>query len=198
MTGLYWFALVVGGGMFLFSLFADTDQGGDVQDGGLDHDAGHHDGQGFKILSLRNATYFLFAFGASGVLLTWLWQGGRGLVTALVASALGLLGGAISSFTFGWLKKTESGEPLGDSSWIGATGQVTIPLAAGGTGKILVTRGQREQELLARPFDADAADPQRWSNVMVVEMRQGIALVAPNDSALDDPETPRLGATSEN
>ena len=197
MTGLYWFALVVGGGMFLFSLFADTDHGGDVHAGDVG-EVGHHDLQGFKILSLRNATYFLFAFGVSGVLLTWLWQGGRGLLTALVASALGVLGGAISALTFGWLKRTESGEPLGDASWIGATGQVTIPLSTGGTGKVLVSRGHLEQELLARPFDDDALEPERWSNVMVVEMRQGIALVAPNDPALDDPEAPRLGATSEN
>lgn len=193
MTGLYWFALVVGGGMFLFSVFGDAD-------GGHDHDGdlGHHDVQGFKILSLRNATYFLFAFGVSGVLLTWMWGGARGLLTAVVATTLGLIGGAISALTFGWLRKSESGELLSDVSWIGTTGEVTIPLSAGGTGKVLVTRGLREQELLARPFDDDARDPERWTKVMVVEMRQGIALVAPSDTAPDDGEIPHLGANSEN
>jgi hypothetical protein len=193
MTGLYWFAFVVGGGMFLFSLFGDAEHGHDH-----DGDLGHHDVQGFKILSLRNATYFLFAFGVSGVLLTWMWGGGRGLLTALVASMLGVIGGAISALTFGWLRKSESGELLTDANWIGATGQVTIPLSTDGTGKVLVSRGHRELELLARPFDSDARDPDRWTTVMVVEMKQGVALVAPSDTALDDPETPRLGATTEN
>lgn len=194
MTGFYWFAFVVGAGMVLFSLLGDHGDGGADTDTG---DIGHHGADGFKILSLRNATYFLFAFGASGVLLEWLWRGEHGFLRALVAVTLGLVGGGLSSLVFGWLRRSESGELRGDSSWIGAMGEVTLPLSLDGTGKVLVTRGQREQELLARPFDESAPEPERWRSVMVVEMRQGIALVAPTDPALGGADQARLGSTSE-
>lgn len=197
MTALYWFALVVGAGMYLFSAFAGHGHGdGHAADVHHSGDADHGT-EAFRILSIRNATYFLFAFGVSGVLLNWMWGGRWGLLTALVATTLGALGGAISALTFGWLRRSESGEMPGDASLQGALGRVTIPLAASGTGKIIVTRGGRELELLARPFDEAAEQPERWTEVLVVDMRQGVALVAPNESSLDDPDAPRLGAPSE-
>ncbi|MGD8278273.1 MAG: hypothetical protein PVH00_09620 [Gemmatimonadota bacterium] len=211
MTALYGFALVVGVGMFLFSLAADLFGGADVDGGGdmdvdlhvdadlhldadadadlqLDHAADGHQAAGFRILSLRNATYFLFAFGVSGSLLTWLWGGQDTVLTAVFSLLLGLLGGAISAFSFGWMKKTETGRMPGDRGWIGLTGRVTLPLSADGTGKILVTRGGREHELLARPFDQAPDSPERWSRVLVLDMQQGVALVSPGDPALENTE----------
>jgi hypothetical protein len=49
--------------------------------------------------------------------------------------------------------------------------------------------------LLARPFDNDAVNPERWSNVMVLEIRDGIALVAPNEELVPGDDVARLGAT---
>jgi hypothetical protein len=80
---------------------------------------------------------------------------------------------------------------------LGLTGRVVLPLSTEGTGKILVSRQGREHELLARPFEQDAEAPHRWSNVMVIEMRDGVALVQPNDSALDHPEMLRIPPTLE-
>lgn len=195
MTALYWFAMVVGVGMYLFSVFADTTGAhGDV-DGHVDTGGDHHHGlDTYKLLSLRNATYFLFAFGVTGVALTWMWGGARGLLTAMLAFAVGALGAGISTVVFGWLRKSESGEMPGDRAWLGATAQVLLPLSTGGTGKILVSRGGRAQELLARPFDDDAGSPETWSSVLVLEIRDGIALVAPNSELTPDTSTPRLGA----
>lgn len=205
MNALYWFALVVGVGMFLFSLAGDLFGHGDVDVGtdvdvdadiGLDADAGadvdhdgdgHHDTEGFRIFSVRNATYFLFAFGVTGVLLSWIWGGARPLLTAAFASVLGLTGGAISTLAFGWVRRTEAGQLMGDRGWIGLTGRVTLPLSAGGTGKVLVERGGREHELLARPFEREPDRPEDWVEVMVIDMQQGVALVSPRDPALDNP-----------
>ncbi len=195
MTALYWFAMVVGVGMYLFSVFADTtgahaDADAHIHVGG-DH---HHGLDSYKLLSLRNATYFLFAFGVTGVSLTWMRGGTGGFLTAVLALAIGAVGAGISTVVFGWLRKSESGEMPGDRAWLGATAQVLLPMQAGGTGKILVSRGGRAQELLARPFDDDASNPERWSSVLVLEIRDGIALVAPNDELqLDDP-APQIGA----
>lgn len=198
MTALYWFAMVVGVGMYLFSVFAGaTGAHHDVAgDGHVDGDA-HHDVDSYRLLSLRNATYFLFAFGVTGVSLTWLWNGTRGLLTALLALAIGATGAAISTLVFGWLRTSESGDMPGDRAWLGASAEVLLPLSTSGTGKILVSRGGRAQELLARPFDDDAQRPESWSTVMVLEIRDGIALVAPNEELTSEDVAPQLGRPTE-
>lgn len=198
MIALYWFAMVVGVGMYLVSVLSGATAG----DHDLGHEAhvggdSHQDIDSYKLLSLRNATYFLFAFGVTGVTLNWIWGGSRGLLTALLALFIGGTGAAISTLAFGWLKKSESGDMPGDRVWLGASGQVVIPLSAGGTGKIFVSRGGRSQELLARPFDDDATSPEAWSQVMVLEIRDGIALVAPNEELTLDDAAPQLGRPTE-
>ena len=198
MTALYWFATVVGVGMYLFSALAGAtgahhDVGHDAHVGG----DSHHDVDSYKLLSLRNATYFLFAFGVTGVTLNWIWGGARGLLTTLLALFIGGTGAAISTLAFGWLKQSESGDMPGDRAWLGASGQVVIPLSTGGTGKIFVSRGGRSQELLARPFDDDAAQPETWSSVMVLEIRDGVALVAPNEELTLENVAPQLGRPTE-
>jgi hypothetical protein len=119
------------------------------------------------------------------------------VLTALLALGIGSLGAAISTVGFGWLRKSESGDMPGDRAWLGATGAVVIPLSADGTGKIMVSRAGRSQELLARPLEGDALNPERWSTVTVLEIRDGIALVAPNEELTLDDEAPRLGAPTE-
>jgi hypothetical protein len=197
MTALYWFAMVVGVGMYLFSAFADTDSHGHA-DGHVDVGADHHHGfDSYKLLSLRNATYFLFAFGVTGVALKWMWGGTRSLLTAILAVSVGAFGAAISAAVFGWLSKSGSGDMPGDRAWLGASGPVVLPLSADGTGKIMVSRAGRSQELLARPFDNDAVNPERWSTVTVLEIRDGIALVAPNEELTLDDAAPQLGRPTE-
>lgn len=195
MTAFYWFAMVVGVGMYLFSVLADTTGAHADADGHIDVGGDHHHGMdGYKLLSLRNATYFLFAFGVTGVALQWMWGGTRAILVAALALAVGALGASLSTLVFGWLRKSESGDMPGDRAWLGASAQVLIPLSSGGTGKILVSRSGRAQELLARPFDDDASNPERWTNVLVLEIRDGIALVAPNEELAPDDPAPRLGA----
>lgn len=203
MTALYWFAMVVGVGMYLFSVFADVTGDADT-DAAIDADShvglgdGHHGADGYKLLSLRNATYFLFAFGVTGVALTWLWRGSRAGLVAALALGLGAVGTAISTLVFGWLRRSESGEMPGDQSWLGAQAEVVLPLSHEGTGKVFAQHGGRTQELLARPFDRSAERPEHWTSVLVVEIQDGIALVAPNELALerqpDSSPSPRLGA----
>jgi len=201
MSTFYWFALVVGAGLLSLSLFGDffgdadgldADAGVDVD---VDGDASEGAADSFKILSTRNLTYFLFGFGATGVLLGWVWD--DGLATALVAGLVGVLAGTISATAFGWLGRTEAGALMDDAGWAGRTGQVTVPFVVGGTGKILVERSGRSHELLARPFDESPAEPQNWRSVMIVEMDDGIALVAPEADALRADAPPRITPKTE-
>src|SRR5687768_17432107 len=70
MITLFWFALVLGGGLALFSLVGDFFDG-DAGEGTTDHLHIEHEGadSSWQLFSLRTLTYFLFAFGAVGVLL---------------------------------------------------------------------------------------------------------------------------------
>ena len=201
MTMLYWFALVVGAGLLLMSLFGDFfgDHHVDLGGGG-DADLGgdvHADAEGFRLLSLRNATYFLFAFGASGVLLGWVLAGDAPVLTAVLATLLGVAGGGISAVAFGWLRKTESGYLGDDRGWAGRVGEVVLPLSAEGTGKIMVNRNGRDHELLARPFDREPESPEQWRTVVIVELENGVAMVSPYTGALDAPEAMRISPGTE-
>ncbi len=175
MISLYLFSLVLGGGLLLFSALGDA--GGDhAGDAGHDHD-------GFKILSLRTITYFLFGFGATGAGLSWAWRG-SGLLVVAIAVAVGLAIGGTTAAVFEYLRRDSSGDHEGDQSFVGLAGQVTIPLSHAAPGKVLVRRGDRAFELLARPLGEEPEAPDRWKNVVVVEMRGATAVVAPlEDSA---------------
>lgn len=198
MSMLYWFALVVGAGLLLMSLFSDFfgdvhgDIGGDTDLGGA-----HADAEGFRILSLRNATYFLFAFGAAGVLLGWATEGDAPVLTAVLATLLGVAGGGISATAFGWLRRTESGYIGDDRGWVGRVGQVVLPLSAEGTGKILVNRSGRDHELLARPFETGSESPEQWRSVLIVELENGVALVSPYGGSLEAPDALRITPSTE-
>jgi hypothetical protein len=44
---------------------------------------------------------------------------------------------------------------------------------------VLITRSGQTQELLAKPMDDNDENLQNWNSVVIVEMRDGIAFVAP-------------------
>lgn len=181
MFSLYLFALLLGGGLLLFSLL-----GGD-SDGDVDaFDAGNP----MQYLSLRTLTYFLFVFGGVGAILSWSWAGAAALVVLPVAVMAGLLVGGLASAAFGYIRRTGSGDRDSEQSFVGLTGRVTLAMGAGGLGKVLVHRGDRAYELLARPFDATVAGFADGTSVVVVEMNHGTALVTPIDSIALQEDTP--------
>lgn len=208
MITAYVIALVLGGGFLALSLFSDLlegvgadldvdgdlDVGGDLDLGGdLDADAtvveaGDADGGALKILSLRTFVYTLFGFGLVGVLLTWIWGPERAGTTAAFAGAGGLATGFTASLLFGLVKRSDSGARLGEESFIGLTGRMTLPMGATSPGRVSVFRGDRRVALRALPHpSADATDPESWSDVIVVDMDAGIAQVIPVDTSLELP-----------
>jgi len=185
MNTIYWAALVLGAGLALLSLAGDI-FGGDADiDADADGiDAGHDVGA-LRIFTLRNLTYFLMGFGAVGVVLGWLGADSSPALTAGIAAGTGLLCAAISAVAFGYLRRTSSGQMPDDRSLVGLVGDVVLPLA-NGSGKIIVRRAGREIELLARPLDDAASDSETWTSVLVVEVRDGIAYVAPYRDLLEE------------
>src|SRR5688572_23516547 len=122
MLTLYWLALILGGGLALFSLIGDF-TGTDVEHAGaLDHGMDHgahggadHDALGWHLFTLRTATYFLFGFGAAGVLVGVTSGDSRPLAAALAAVFTGAVSGLTSASVFRYLRRTGSGEMQGDS-----------------------------------------------------------------------------------
>lgn len=188
MFSLYLFALIVGGGLLLFSLFSGSDH---HHQGGFDH-AGDHGSAG-EWLSLRTLTYFLFVFGGVGAVLSRSWHAAAAPLVLLAATASGLaIGGAVAT-AFSWLRRTDTTHRESDDSFIGLSGRMTLPFGPGGAGKVLVARGDRTFELLARPYDRASGPPSTWNHVIVVEMERGTALVAP----LDDPAVRELASINQ-
>lgn len=186
MLTLYLFSLLVGGGLLLFSLL-----GGDA--GEADSDALGGDNP-WQFLSLRTLTYFLFVFGGVGAILSWAWTAAAAPLVLLLALGAGLGVGTLASLAFRYLRRTESGGMESEDSFVGLAGSVIVPVHRGSVGKILVRRGARAYELLARAYDTTSADPGGWTSVVIVEMNRGTAMVSPvDDSALPDiPSHPQL------
>lgn len=172
MFTLYLLSVLVGGGLLLYSIF-----GGGGDDAAPDAEAYNP----AEWLSLRSLTYFLFVFGGLGAVLSRTWPAAAAPVVLLLSVLGGVAVGTTVSAAFRYLRRTESGERQSDESFVGQPGRMTLPIGAGGTGKVLVGRGDRTFELLARPLDGAAGDPASWTSVVVVEMNHGFAFVAPED-----------------
>jgi len=184
MLTAYVICLAVGGGFLALSFFGDflegdADFGADA-DVGADADALSHGGVA-QLFSVRAAVNALFGFGAAGTLLHLLWGGGQPVLTAAVAGGAGVASGALIGSVFGYLKRTESGTMRGERSFVGLTGEVSLEIAPGGRGTVTVRRGDRRVRIRARAADArgDPVALAAGQPVVVVEMKDGIASVAP-------------------
>ena len=185
MLTAYVTCLAVGGGLLGLSLFGDF-LDGDVDVSSEIDVSGDSLGDASAIISLRTLVYAVFGFGASGTALHLLRDGASAGTTAWIAGATGLAAGAIVSATFGYLRRTEAGVISGEESFVGLTGKVTLEVGPGSPGFVRVARGDRRFRIRARVNDAyaDAEALAQGRQIVVVEMKDGIAAVAPVDVKL--------------
>jgi hypothetical protein len=212
MYAAYVFSVVLGGGLLALSLLGDL-LGGDSGDLGLDghadldvhldgdfdahveahldgpvdaHADADHGGAATKVLSLRVLTYVLFGFGGVGWLLSHFGFDPAGTATVAYSAGSGLISGALVHRVFGYLHRTETGMHDEDLSFVGLPGHVTIPVDRNSAGSIVVERGNRRYTLRALPHASAGPDasPSQWRTVVVVEMVDGVARVAPADDDL--------------
>jgi len=198
MAQAYLFCLVLGGGLAVLSILGDVldlgadevdaavDPGGgaDVADADLDAaeaTAGDVDSDAEKIFSLRGLVYGLFGFGLTGTVLGWLGFPPAGGTTVGLSAGAGLMSGWLTARVVGWIRRSESGARQGEGSFEGRVGRVVLPVGRDSPGRVRVRRGTRTYDLRARAYEAPEAgeDTTEWDEVVVVEMRDGIAYVAP-------------------
>jgi hypothetical protein len=168
---LYLLALILGGGILLVQLVAGSDHHG--VDHGLDHGDGSHPYEGPGLLSVRSATYGLFAFGLVGGALHVL-----GLASPGLALAGGLVTGALTTFFVGLtFKRLSDPTASGEASLHeveGGSGRVLVACTKGSRGKIRVVLKGQQVDMLATTDDE--AIPV-GSEVLVVEVRDDVAHV---------------------
>lgn len=194
MLPVYLFCLVLGGGFALLSAFGDVFES-DAGDFDLDADAdldldfdadvdgaegAMASGHAAEFFSLRALVFSVFGFGATGSFMTWLGAGAGSLLTILFSVLAGLLvGGAVGSF-LAYLKRSDTGARGSDRSYVGLPARVTLPIGAGSAGRIVVRRGDREHAIRALPYPGrEERQPEAWEEVVVIEMRDGVAYVEP-------------------
>jgi len=181
MLTAYISCFALGGVLLALSLFGDFLEG----DADVPEDAGL--GAATAIFSVRTLVYGLFGFGACGTALHVLWDGGRPLGAGLAAVGTGLVSGGLASVVFRSLRRTEAGMIEGEEAFVGATGRVALEIGPDSPGFVRVRRGQRRVRLRARlaPLVGPAGQAlPEGREVVVVEMKDGVAAVAPVDVKL--------------
>lgn len=190
MLAAYIFSLVVGGGLLALTLFGDFFDSDVDADAGidLDGDAGVLSGgvEIAKLLSLRSLVYTLFGFGGAGLVLHLIWGGAQPLLTALIAGGMGLGSGALVSTVFGYLKRTEAGAIDGERALVGRSGKIVMAIGDGETGAVRIRSGERQYRMRARADTplGTAQTLEAGRAIVVVDVKDGVALVTPIDDKL--------------
>jgi membrane protein implicated in regulation of membrane protease activity len=145
----------------------------------VDDAPGATDGGGlWALFSIRSLAFGALIFGVTGALGNlggWGW----GLSLA-VASVLGVLVWTSISWLFAYLKRTESGAPPGDSSWMGTEARLVVPFGGDGVGRIEFMAGGQLSELAARRSpDFSHAPPDSFHRCIIDQVVDGTALISP-------------------
>ncbi len=168
MKSVYLVTAIVGIGLVLLSLLGDMGEG----DGDIETDAAWA-----GLFTSRALTFFLAAFGATGLLLNW--QGLSALPTAALAAGTGLAAMTIVHLAMRVLRRSDaSTAPIGDADLSGAIGRVTIPISDGQRGQVACLVQGHEHYLTAESADVGAL-LHPGQTIVIVEARDGVARVVP-------------------
>jgi hypothetical protein len=168
---VYVLALVLGGGLMLVQAVSG---GHDTVDPGHSLDVQHH-GAGPGVLSIRSFIYGLFAFGFVGAALHI--PGITGRRSALViALASGVAAGLAAGLTFARLGSAAASGAASLHEAAGRRARVLLPCAADRPGKIRLELGGQQVDMKATTVGALIP---AGTEVVVVEVREDVALVAP-------------------
>jgi membrane protein implicated in regulation of membrane protease activity len=190
MLPLYIGSFLFGGVLLGASVFGghDHDHGGG-HDAGHDHDDGHGNAASglLPFLSLRFWAFCLAFFGLAGGVLT---LAGLGPLTPAVAGAFGFGSGYVSARVLRSLARRPLGLVADSAANIGREGRLLLPVQQGQRGKLRVSVGGVSTDLLAETEAPEALAA--GETVLIVGMRESVALVERSPGALADPARPAL------
>ena len=150
----------------------DADGDGDAHFGHNLDDAGNIIWSPF--LSLRFWTFFLGAFGLSGILMTQM--GSTEPFVGISSSILGFAIGYGTALLFQYLKKNSVTLETSSASFVQQEGQVTLPIRIGKQGKIRIKINKEITDLIA--ITQDNRDIEIGSKVIIISMKDGVANVS--------------------
>jgi hypothetical protein len=172
MATLYLIAAILGIGLLIFSSLGIGDADASVTDLG---DSGEFL---LGIFSTRNVTFFLAAFGATGLILHWLDT--NPLVAAVVATSLGLTAMLMVHGVFAWLKRSDSSvDALAERDFEGAIGRVVLPVTPGSRGQVACVIAGSEMYLTAVLADDVNTPLKIGQEVIILSTDGGVARVMP-------------------
>lgn len=188
--GLYWFFLIVGGGLILISTLSvggnhagmDADVAANADLGlGADANFDAHPLAASKALglskwlSLSFAIYGGVAFGATGLVLTHV-AGARGAGAVVLAAAAGLIVGQAVHQLLRKVRSTSGDSAPRPQDYVHKLARVTVALPAGGTGEIALSVRGTTRYVPATPASPAESFP-AGCDVVVVAYRAGVAEV---------------------
>jgi hypothetical protein len=163
---LFLFALVLGALLIGLVAFGVVDH---------DHDIDHTDG--LLSINLRGIAYGAVVFGGLGIGLTLMKVPGTILWPVSVAGGIGAMLGVTA--LFGWLRRSESGQTLGDGAWFGVEGTLVVPFdRATRLGRVSAVVGGQVHELTATwNEDEPLPDLPVGAPVLIDRLDRGIAVL---------------------
>lgn len=162
----------------------DADIGTDIDFGSADSGLGDFTGL-FRRIPISSYAFFLAFFGGAGTLGTWFDVGF--VQTIVLAVMLGLIGAAVNTAAFSFLRNTDTSSQLSDSQLEGRLATVSVPIEAGKRGRVWLDTGDERVQLTAGSVEsAHQQSFERGEQVVIVEMEHGIAHVMGIDPEISD------------
>lgn len=189
MIALYGFCAVVGGVLAAIMLLggdADADLSGDLDvdaggSGGGDTNGSATGAGGIlaSLLSFRTIVFALAFFGVTGLVLPLVGTGEVG--TFVAAFGAGAFAGLLNDRIIRYVTRTSGGVGISELAVSGAPARVTVPVGSGRRGRISIQIEGRTVALVAEPYQTGSEAFEVGDTVVVIEVHEGVAKIAPLD-----------------
>jgi len=168
LSNLYIVCFLIGGMALVWPLIGDA----------FDNSGSYAPPKPSGVFSIYGATAFLLSIGIVGTALTKFTLL-RPDYIAVITVAAAIVGTLVLTRLLKYLNHSADNRVEHQRSLHGLVAEVIVPIGPVHGGKIVAQRGAQRIQMLARPFHSDSGDAAAWREVMIVDVRDGIALVSP-------------------